>query len=72
MLQEWVWKENQGCLPTGITEAVVIREASIPHHFPAKADLAIAVVAPSRELFDAAVKAMRASGAEPLTQPRAR
>lgn len=54
-----------------IAEAVDIRKASIHHHFPAKADLAIAVVRQSRDRFDADMAALRASGADPLTQLRA-
>jgi TetR/AcrR family transcriptional regulator, transcriptional repressor for nem operon len=54
-----------------VAEAVDIRKASIHHHFPAKADLAIAVVKESRARFDADVDALRTSGADPLTQLRA-
>ena len=54
-----------------VAEAVDIRKASIHHHFPAKTDLAIAVVRQSRDRFDADVAALRASGADPVTQLRA-
>lgn len=54
-----------------IADAVDIRKASIHHHFPAKADLVLAVVKQSRERFDADMAALQASGADPLTQLRA-
>lgn len=54
-----------------VADAIDIRKASIHHHFPTKADLAIAVVRQSRETFDADMASLQASGADALTQLRA-
>jgi len=54
-----------------VAEATDIRKASIHHHFPAKADLAIAVLQQSRAMFDADMAALRAGGADDLAQLRA-
>jgi TetR/AcrR family transcriptional regulator, transcriptional repressor for nem operon len=54
-----------------IAEAIDIRKASIHHHFPTKADLAIAVLKQYRELFDTDMAALQTSGADALTQLRA-
>jgi TetR/AcrR family transcriptional regulator, transcriptional repressor for nem operon len=54
-----------------IAEAIDIRKASIHHHFPTKADLAIAVLKQYRELFDTDMVALQTSGADALTQLRA-
>ncbi|HTV83923.1 MAG TPA: TetR/AcrR family transcriptional regulator [Dyella sp.] len=54
-----------------IAEAVDIRKASIHHHFPTKADLAIAVMKHHREIFDTDMAALQASGADALAQLRA-
>lgn len=51
-----------------IADAVEIRKASIHHHFPAKSDLAVAVVKQSREQFDAGMAAFKADGADPVQQ----
>ena len=53
-----------------VADTIEIRKASIHHHFPAKADLVIAVVQQSRELFDAEMAALKASGADALGQLR--
>lgn len=54
-----------------VAEATGIRKASIHHHFPSKADLAIAVVKHSQDMFDADVAALRANGADDVAQLRA-
>ncbi len=54
-----------------VADAIGLRKASIHHHFPAKADLAAAVVKKSREMFDSEMAALQASGAGALTQLRA-
>jgi TetR/AcrR family transcriptional regulator, transcriptional repressor for nem operon len=54
-----------------IAEAIDIRKASIHHHFPAKTDLVIAALKQSQDNFDADVAALRAAGADGLTQLRA-
>ncbi|WP_454828296.1 TetR/AcrR family transcriptional regulator [Paraburkholderia xenovorans] len=54
-----------------VAEAIDIRKASIHHHFPVKADLVIAVVRQSREMFDADMASLQASGADALAQLRA-
>ena len=54
-----------------VADAIDIRKASIHHHFPTKADLAVAVVKQSRETFDADMASLQASGADALTQLRA-
>jgi TetR/AcrR family transcriptional repressor of nem operon len=54
-----------------VAEATGIRKANIHHHFPSKADLAIAVVKHSQDMFDADVAALRANGADDVAQLRA-
>lgn len=54
-----------------IADEIDIRKASIHHHFPSKADLAIAVVRAQRERFDADMAALQADGADGLAQLRA-
>ncbi len=54
-----------------MADAIDIRKASIHHHFPAKADLVIAVVKQSRETFDSDMASLQASGADALAQLRA-
>jgi TetR/AcrR family transcriptional regulator, transcriptional repressor for nem operon len=54
-----------------VADAIDIRKASIHHHFPTKADLAVAVVKQSRETFDDDMASLQASGADALTQLRA-
>ena len=54
-----------------VADAIDIRKASIHHHFPAKADLVIAVVRQSRDTFDADMASLQAGGADPLAQLRA-
>jgi TetR/AcrR family transcriptional regulator, transcriptional repressor for nem operon len=54
-----------------IAEAIDIRKASIHHHFPAKTDLVIAALKQSQDNFDTDVAALRAAGADGLTQLRA-
>lgn len=54
-----------------IAEAIDIRKASIHHHFPSKAELAIAVIREQRERFDADMAALQAHGADGLAQLRA-
>jgi TetR/AcrR family transcriptional repressor of nem operon len=54
-----------------VSAAVDIHKASIHHHFPAKANLAQAVVDHSREIFNADMAALAAGGATPLDQLRA-
>jgi TetR/AcrR family transcriptional regulator, transcriptional repressor for nem operon len=54
-----------------IAEAIDIRKASVHHHFPAKTDLAIAVMDAWRDAFDADVASLRDSGADPIAQLRA-
>ncbi|HXZ08331.1 MAG TPA: TetR/AcrR family transcriptional regulator [Paraburkholderia sp.] len=54
-----------------IAEAIDIRKASIHHHFPAKTDLVIAVLNDWREVFDADMASLDASGADALAQLRA-
>lgn len=54
-----------------VAEAIEIRKASIHHHFPTKADLAIAVVQQSREAFGADMASLQASGADAVAQLRA-
>jgi TetR/AcrR family transcriptional repressor of nem operon len=45
-----------------------ICKASIQHHFPTKADLAIAVVQQSHEMFDADMASLQPSGADAVAQ----
>ncbi|MGS0894632.1 TetR/AcrR family transcriptional regulator [Burkholderia stagnalis] len=54
-----------------VADAIDIRKASIHHHFPTKADLAIAVLAQSQAAFDADMARLDASGADALAQVRA-
>lgn len=54
-----------------VSDAIDIRKASIHHHFPAKPDLAKAVVRRSRDEFAAAMTSLKDEGADPLTQLRA-
>jgi TetR/AcrR family transcriptional regulator, transcriptional repressor for nem operon len=54
-----------------IAEAIDIRKASIHHHFPTKADLAVAVVRQYTDLFNTDIAGLQASGADALTQLRA-
>ncbi|MBB5468156.1 TetR/AcrR family transcriptional repressor of nem operon [Paraburkholderia sp. CI2] len=54
-----------------VADAIDIRKASIHHHFPAKADLVIAVVKQWREKFDSDMASLEASGADALAQLRA-
>ncbi len=54
-----------------VSDAIAIRKASIHHHFPAKSDLAIAVVKQSREGFAADMGSLRAAGADAPAQLRA-
>jgi len=54
-----------------IADAIDIRKASIHHHFPAKTDLVIAVLNDWREVFDADMASLQASGADALAQLRA-
>jgi TetR/AcrR family transcriptional regulator, transcriptional repressor for nem operon len=54
-----------------ISDAIDIRKASIHHHFPTKADLAVAVVGQYRKLFDTDMAALQTSGADAPTQLRA-
>jgi len=51
-----------------VAEATGIRKASIHHHFPSKADLAVAVLKQARVMFDADVAALRANGADDVAQ----
>jgi len=51
-----------------VADATGIRKASIHHHFPTKADLAVAALQQSRAAFDADVAALRASGADDVAQ----
>ncbi|MBW5807891.1 TetR family transcriptional regulator [Burkholderia sp. COPS] len=54
-----------------IADAIDIRKASIHHHFPTKADLAVAVLQQSQAKFDADMALLDASGADALVQMRA-
>ncbi|CAB3765503.1 TetR family transcriptional regulator [Burkholderia sp. MSh2] len=54
-----------------IADAIDIRKASIHHHFPTKADLAVAVLQQSQAGFDADMALLDASGADALVQMRA-
>lgn len=54
-----------------IADAIDIRKASIHHHFPTKADLAVAVLQQSQASFDADMSLLDASGADALVQMRA-
>lgn len=54
-----------------IADAIDIRKASIHHHFPTKADLAVAVLQQSQANFDADMGLLDASGADALVQMRA-
>ncbi|WP_420211958.1 TetR/AcrR family transcriptional regulator [Burkholderia aenigmatica] len=54
-----------------IADAIDIRKASIHHHFPTKADLAVAVLQQSQANFDADMSLLDASGADALVQMRA-
>jgi len=54
-----------------IADAIDIRKASIHHHFPTKPDLVIAVLNDWREMFDADMASLEASGADALEQLRA-
>jgi TetR/AcrR family transcriptional repressor of nem operon len=51
-----------------IAAAVAIHKASIHHHFPSKADLALAVVHQAQNIFDADCAATKAAGQDPLQQ----
>lgn len=51
-----------------IADAISIRKASIHHHFPAKTDLVSAVLNEWREVFDADMASLEASGADPAEQ----
>lgn len=54
-----------------IAGAIDIRKASIHHHFPTKADLAVAVLQQSQANFDADMSLLKSSGADALVQMRA-
>jgi TetR/AcrR family transcriptional repressor of nem operon len=54
-----------------VSDAIDIRKASIHHHFPAKPDLAKAVVRRSREEFAAEMTSLKDDGCDALTQLRA-
>ncbi|ABB10641.1 TetR/AcrR family transcriptional regulator [Burkholderia lata] len=54
-----------------IADAIDIRKASIHHHFPTKADLAVAVLQQSQANFDADMSLLESSGADALVQMRA-
>ncbi|KAG8150681.1 TetR/AcrR family transcriptional regulator [Burkholderia catarinensis] len=54
-----------------IADAIDIRKASIHHHFPTKADLAVAVLQQSQANFDADMALLDSSGADALVQMRA-
>jgi TetR/AcrR family transcriptional regulator, transcriptional repressor for nem operon len=54
-----------------IADAIDIRKASIHHHFPTKADLAVAVLQQSQANFDADMSLLDSSGADALVQMRA-
>lgn len=54
-----------------IADAIDIRKASIHHHFPTKADLAVAVLQQSQAKFDADMALLDVSGADALVQMRA-
>ncbi|WP_254608054.1 TetR/AcrR family transcriptional regulator [Burkholderia lata] len=54
-----------------IADAIDIRKASIHHHFPTKADLAVAVLRQSQANFDADMALLDSSGADALVQMRA-
>lgn len=54
-----------------IADAIDIRKASIHHHFPTKADLAVAVLQQSQAKFDGDMALLDASGADALVQMRA-
>ncbi|MCA8272776.1 TetR/AcrR family transcriptional regulator [Burkholderia sp. AU30280] len=54
-----------------IADAIDIRKASIHHHFPTKADLAVAVLQQSQANFDADMALLESSGADALVQMRA-
>ncbi|WP_419689865.1 TetR/AcrR family transcriptional regulator [Burkholderia theae] len=54
-----------------IADAIDIRKASIHHHFPTKADLAVAVLQQSQAKFDADMALLDSSGADALVQMRA-
>jgi TetR/AcrR family transcriptional regulator, transcriptional repressor for nem operon len=51
-----------------IAEAIVIRKASIHHHFPSKTDLVVEVVKQSQAGFDAQIGALEAEGADAPAQ----
>ena len=51
-----------------IAERVGIRNASIHHHFPAKSDLAVALVREAREQIEAHARELAAAGVGPLEQ----
>jgi len=51
-----------------VADATGIRKASIHHHFPLKADLAVAVLKQSRAMFDADMAALHADGANDFAQ----
>ncbi|WP_174302101.1 TetR/AcrR family transcriptional regulator [Caulobacter sp. S45] len=53
-----------------VAEVVGVRKASIHHHFPAKSDLARAVVAQSRIVLTSQAEALAAAGYDPLQQLR--
>jgi TetR/AcrR family transcriptional repressor of nem operon len=50
-----------------VSAEVSIHKASIHHHFPTKADLALAVAHQAQNIFDADMSSVEASGADPLT-----
>jgi TetR/AcrR family transcriptional regulator, transcriptional repressor for nem operon len=54
-----------------IAEAIGIRKPSIHHHFPAKSDLAIAVVEESRAIIESQVRGLAEAEPEALQQLRA-
>jgi len=51
-----------------VADATGIRKASIHHHFPSKADLAVAVLKQSRAMFEADMAALHADGANDFAQ----
>jgi TetR/AcrR family transcriptional repressor of nem operon len=53
-----------------VAERVQVRKASIHHHFPAKADLARAVVEQSRALIEEQTAALQAADFDPAAQLR--
>lgn len=53
-----------------VAEEVQVRKASIHHHFPAKSDLAKAVIEASRSYFVGAVETLTSGPFDPMTQLR--